>query len=104
MVLHPDIFREAQDSVDRVCKERLPDFTDYDSLPYVHAIVKECLRWNPVVALSEYVLHVMCNRFIVTLWRFDADNYLDLVHRCTTDDIYREYFIPEGSIVVANLW
>lgn len=52
MVLHPDIFRKAQSSVDAVCHERLPDFTDRDSLPYVDALVRESLRWNPVVALS----------------------------------------------------
>ena len=57
MVLHPDIFQRAQASVDQVCEDRLPDFTDYDALPYVHAVVRECFRWHPVVALSEYDSH-----------------------------------------------
>ncbi|EKM54957.1 uncharacterized protein PHACADRAFT_208499 [Phanerochaete carnosa HHB-10118-sp] len=78
MVLHPDVQRRAQESIDRVCQGRLPDYSDYDALPYVHAFVREGLRWNPVVALN-------------------------LPHRCTTDDIYKEYLIPEGSIVVANI-
>ena len=55
MVLHPDTQRKAQKSIDRVCQGRLLDFSDYDRLPYVHAIVKECLRWNPVIALSMWL-------------------------------------------------
>lgn len=56
MVLYPDIFKKAQASVDRVCKGRIPDFTDKNSLPYVDALVKESLRWNPVAALSAFPL------------------------------------------------
>lgn len=52
MTLHPDILVQAQRSVDRACPGRLPDFSDYDSLYYIHAIVKECLRWHPVIAMS----------------------------------------------------
>ena len=54
MTLHPDVFRRAQKYVDEVCKQRLPEFADYESLPYIHAIIRECLRWRPVVALSKY--------------------------------------------------
>lgn len=54
MVLHPDIQRRAQVSIDNVCGERLPDFSDYDALTYVHAVVKETLRWNPVTPMSTY--------------------------------------------------
>ncbi|EKM47974.1 uncharacterized protein PHACADRAFT_215005 [Phanerochaete carnosa HHB-10118-sp] len=78
MVLYPDVQRRAQEYIDEVCQGRLPDYSDYDALPYVHALVRESLRWNPVVSLN-------------------------LPHRCTTDDIYEEYLIPEGSIVVANI-
>ena len=31
---------------------RLPTFADFGSLPYIDAIVKESLRWNPVVPLG----------------------------------------------------
>lgn len=53
MSLHPDIQREAQKSIDRVCEGRLPEFSDYNALPHVHAIVKECLRWRPALPLGE---------------------------------------------------
>ena len=53
MALHPDAQRRAQEFLDQVCKDRLPEFSDYNSLPYIHALVRECLRWHPVAALSE---------------------------------------------------
>lgn len=55
MVLHPEVQRKAQDSIDSVCQGRLPDFSDYDHLPYVHAAIRESLRWWPVVMLSALV-------------------------------------------------
>ena len=43
----------GQAEVDAVTRgERLPCFEDRDSLPYVNAIVKEILRWNPAVPLG----------------------------------------------------
>ncbi|EMD42005.1 hypothetical protein CERSUDRAFT_110546 [Gelatoporia subvermispora B] len=80
MVLDPEIQVKAQKELDRVVgMDRLPDFSDYDSLPYIAAIAKESLRWNPVVPL-------------------------DVPHRATADDVYEGYFIPEGSLVVGNSW
>lgn len=48
MVLNPSIQAKAHAELDRVCPGRLPDFGDYDALPYVKAIMLESLRWNPV--------------------------------------------------------
>lgn len=48
MVLNPSIQAKAHAELDRVCPSRLPDFGDYDALPYVKAIMLESLRWNPV--------------------------------------------------------
>lgn len=79
MVLHPRSQYEAQQSIDSVCKDRLPTFEDYDKLAYVHAIIKECLRWRPVVPLG-------------------------VAHSSTQDDVYRGYCIPKGSVVFANQW
>ena len=54
MVLHPEVQAKAQRDIDRVVgSDRLPDFSDFPHLPYVEAILRECLRWNPVVPLSE---------------------------------------------------
>ena len=53
MVLHPDIQTKAQADIDRVVgRDRLPDFNDRSALPYVDAILRETLRWYPVVPLG----------------------------------------------------
>lgn len=67
MVLNPKIRREAQKSIDEVCQGRLPDFSDYDSLPYVHAVAREVLRWNPVTPLSEPFSITSFRTFSLTL-------------------------------------
>jgi cytochrome P450 len=52
MVLHPDIVRKAHEELDAVIGQgRLPQMSDKESLPYVHAIVKEVIRWYPPAPL-----------------------------------------------------
>ena len=58
MLLYPKFQKKAHESIDCTCDGRLPDFSDYQSLPYVHAILKEVLRWNPVIPISEYPLRL----------------------------------------------
>ena len=53
MTLNPAIQKQAQIAVDRVCSDRLPEFSDYDDIPYVHAVVMECLRWRPALPLGR---------------------------------------------------
>jgi len=53
MLAHSDVQAKAHAEIDSVCKQKeLPTFDDMDSLPYVHAIVKEVLRWKNVAPLS----------------------------------------------------
>ncbi|KAF8874736.1 cytochrome P450 [Infundibulicybe gibba] len=52
MTLCPDVQQKAQAELDSVVGNRLPDFADRDSLPYVNAVVKETLRWQNVVPLA----------------------------------------------------
>lgn len=55
MVLHPDAQRKAQMEIDNVVGvDRLPDFGDETSLPYVSALVKEVMRWHPVTPIGTY--------------------------------------------------
>ncbi|OCH85714.1 cytochrome P450 [Obba rivulosa] len=80
MVLHPEIQAFAQNELDQVLAgSRLPELHDQPLLPFITAIVKECLRWKPVLPL-------------------------DFAHRLTEDDMYRGYYLPEGSICLANIW
>lgn len=45
MVMHPEVQRTAHEELDRIVgQDRLPEFADRDSLPYISAIVKEVLR------------------------------------------------------------
>ncbi|KAI0348398.1 cytochrome P450 [Trametopsis cervina] len=79
VMLQPDIQRKAQAEIDLHCSGRLPTFADYDVLQYCHALVKEALRWHPIVPLA-------------------------VPHQSSSDDFYKGYYIPKGSIVVPNSW
>ncbi|PPQ69882.1 hypothetical protein CVT25_005587 [Psilocybe cyanescens] len=80
MLTYPDIQARAQKELDSVVgRDRLPEFSDRDSLPYLSAILKEVLRWNPVAPLG-------------------------LPHVVSHDDVYNGYYIPAGTIVIGNAW
>ena len=72
--------RKAQAEIDTVIgSERMPEFDDQSSLPYIHAVVNEALRWRPVAVLGG------------------------TPHAVIADDEYNGMFIPRGSTVFANL-
>ncbi|KAI0742416.1 cytochrome P450 [Daedaleopsis nitida] len=80
MVRNPDALRKAQDEIDRVVgRDRLPDFADRGSLPYINAVLEEVYRWNPGLPLV-------------------------LPHRSIADDEYHGYNIPAGTVVMPNVW
>ncbi|KAN0086124.1 Cytochrome P450 [Tylopilus felleus] len=80
MVENPHVWKRAQADIDAlVGKDRLPEFHDRPSLPYVDAIIREVLRWRPVLPLGG-------------------------VHSVTRNDVYQGYYIPNGAIVVVNVW
>ena len=54
MTLYPDVQRKAQEELDSVVgTDRLPELADKEDLPYLDALVKEVLRWNPVAPLGK---------------------------------------------------
>ncbi|KAH7906556.1 cytochrome P450 [Hygrophoropsis aurantiaca] len=80
MVMHPEVQERARAELDSILgTDRLPTFEDRPFLPYLDAILRETLRWNPVVPLG--VPHVV-----------------------EEDDVYRGYHIPKGSTIYANTW
>ncbi|KAF8885510.1 cytochrome P450 [Infundibulicybe gibba] len=80
MVLYPDAQRRAQEELDTyVGTGRLPIIDDREDLPYVNAVMKEVMRWQPVAPVA-------------------------LPHKSTDDDIYKGCFIPAGSTILGNTW
>ena len=57
MLIYPDVFVKAQEEIDRVIgRDKLPGLQNRPELPYIEAIEKETLRWNPVVPMGQYAL------------------------------------------------
>lgn len=53
MTKWPEVLEKAQKEIDSVIGEnRTPTWEDYDKLPYIAAVVKEAMRWRPVVPLA----------------------------------------------------
>ncbi|EMD37798.1 hypothetical protein CERSUDRAFT_94793 [Gelatoporia subvermispora B] len=79
MTLFPEVQYKAQRELDNVLSSgRFPELRDQPSLPYITAVVKESLRWKPVIPLN-------------------------VVHRLMVDDDYHGYLLPRGSFVVATI-
>jgi len=55
MVHHPEVQRKAQAELDRVLHNggRLPGYEDQPDLPYITAVMKEVLRWQPVAPIGK---------------------------------------------------
>ena len=57
MAMYPEVQVKAQAELDAVVgRERLPTFSDKPHLPYVESVLKEVLRWNPVLPLGMYLV------------------------------------------------
>lgn len=53
MVYYPSVQKAAQEEIDRIIgTDRLPSYGDRSFLPYIEALYKEVLRWNPVTPLG----------------------------------------------------
>ncbi|KAF8174079.1 cytochrome P450 [Pholiota molesta] len=80
MITFPDIQKKAQSEIDRVIGgDRLPNYDDQLSLPYVTAVLREVVRWKPLVPLG-------------------------LPHASKNDDIYQGYYIPKDTALHPNVW
>ncbi|KAK6814883.1 hypothetical protein RU639_009687 [Aspergillus parasiticus] len=80
MAQYPEVQRKAQAEIDRVIgPDHLPSFQDRENLPYINAMVKEILRWHPVLPMGT-------------------------AHASVMDDTYEGYTFPKGSLMVPNVW
>jgi cytochrome P450 len=73
MTIFPNAQKKAQQELHTVVgSSRLPDYNDWDSLPYLEALLREVLRWRPVFPLG-------------------------VAHAITDDDVFKGYLIPKGQ-------
>lgn len=80
MALHPHVVRKAQQELDRVLgKDRLPELSDQEDLPYISALLKELLRWACPLPFG-------------------------VPKRVMEDDLYKGYLIPAGATILENIW
>jgi len=80
MTLHPEIFSEVQAEIDTVVgRDRLPELSDREKLPFLERVIKEVYRWNPPAPIAA-------------------------AHRLMQDDFYEGYLIPKGTTVIPNVW
>ncbi|KAI4252087.1 MAG: hypothetical protein LQ352_004487 [Teloschistes flavicans] len=77
---YPEALRKAREEADTVCganAERLPCISDMDQMPYTCALVKEVLRWRPIVPLVP-------------------------PHQLTQDLLFEDYRFPKGTEFLIN--
>lgn len=61
MVQNSEVVKKAHDQLDKaIGHDHLPTVKDRAELPYIEAVVKEVLRWQPVVPLGE-----LSNSFLI---------------------------------------
>lgn len=54
MVKNPEVMKKGQVAIDAaVGPDRLPDLSDEGTIPYIDAILKETLRYQPVTPLGN---------------------------------------------------
>ncbi|THU95211.1 cytochrome P450 [Dendrothele bispora CBS 962.96] len=80
MSLYPDIQLKAQQELDTVLgRGKTPTFDDRSSLPYIEAVYREVMRWHPALPVG-------------------------LPHGSIEDIYYKNYYIPKGTTISANIW
>lgn len=81
MVLHPEIQLKAQAEIDNIVgSSRVVSISDIPNLPYLQAIVKECLRVHPPGPLLSWA-------------------------RLAIHDVHvGDHFVPAGTTAMVNMW
>lgn len=79
MVHYPQFLPMLHEEIDRVCGDRPPLPEDRPNMPFLRAIIRECIRWRPPVPTG-------------------------IPHYLTQDDEYNGYHIPKGSTIHPLEW
>ena len=99
MLLNPEVQAKAQAQLDTIVgTDRLPEFDDLPSLPYVEATLMETLRYHPVIPFSM--------RSLLSKPQQIPTNYTSsaTAHAIIEDDEYKGFRIPKGATVIPNAW
>ncbi|TCD64376.1 hypothetical protein EIP91_004207 [Steccherinum ochraceum] len=83
MTLYPEAQAKAQAEIDHHMANkgagRLPNYaSDRDDLPYVHALVREVMRWHMPAPMTT--------------------------RTATEDNVYKGYLVKKGTTLVVNMW
>lgn len=96
LALNPEKMKTAQMELDCVIgREHRPTVQDRQSLPYVHAIVKETLRWHPPLPMD------------IARSSIKEDQYKGTCHHLYTEYeliIFPGFFIPKNTTLIPNIW
>lgn len=79
MMIYPEVLQSGQEVLDATVGDKVPEWEDLESLPYVRCIMKEVWRWRPPVALGH-------------------------PHTTTWELVYKGMRIPAGSRLHLNAW
>jgi cytochrome P450 len=80
MACNPDVLKRAHEQLDAaVGPDRTPQWSDYDSIPYIAQIQKETIRWRAVTVMGT-------------------------PHVVREDDTYKGYKLPKGAWTIQNTW
>ncbi|KAI0045176.1 cytochrome P450 [Auriscalpium vulgare] len=91
MVMHPAAFARAQAEIDSIIgRDRLPEFDDRSSLPYLDCVLKEIYR--------------QCNAPSFVRRNPLTTDQPGLPHRSVNDDQYCGFDIPADTVVIPNIW
>ncbi|EJD35338.1 cytochrome P450 [Auricularia subglabra TFB-10046 SS5] len=97
MVRHPDVQLKGQREIDAVLgATRLPALDDRQRLPYVEAVMKECMR--------ECAAEFLVTHRLICAPGYNTIGPLALGHSLRREDKYDGYTLPKGSTVYMNLW
>ena len=97
MALYPEVQRNAQVEIDAVVgPNRLPDFHDRPFLPYINAVLKESSRWNLVTPFGRPFFIIVVATILMI--------FEGIPHMSTNDDEYNGFYIPKGTVMIANAW
>ena len=95
MVMYPDVQSKAHAEIANISHHNeLSTVDEMESVPYVTALVLELFRWNATAPLG-------INSTSSTAQTKRCPGVPRYLHE---HDIYRDYLIPGGSIVIANQW